>query len=141
MADLPGWDRQQRGVVEEAYVVYSNILLASFVEVGVVEWSGGGSTDAARDWFNEEALAEIWSVYDSFKEVNSENSGDTLTLNYLLMFRQAPFLGEVYLHPLGNQIVVVTIVVPANSPRLITLLHKLIIPTILVNEEFEGEVA
>ncbi|MBI5930517.1 MAG: hypothetical protein HY862_14510 [Chloroflexi bacterium] len=141
MADLPGWDRQQHGVVEEAYVVFNNLLLSSFVEVGVVEWAGGSSTSAARDWFDEKALAEIWSVYDSFKEVESTDTGDTLTLDYLLTFRQAPYKGEVYLHPMGEHIVMVTIVVPANSPRLLTLLHKLIVPTIVINDDFEGEAA
>jgi hypothetical protein len=132
VADLPSWDRQQRGRLGDAYVIFSNQQLASFVEVAVIDWAGGTSTAAARLWLSEENLAEIWSIYDSWAEVKSKDDGRQLVADYSLVYRSAPFLGQISAIPAGQYLVTVTIVVPGNAPRLLTLLHKLVVPTVIV---------
>lgn len=131
VADLPSWDRRQRGVFGDAHVVFSNVQMFSFVDISVTLWDENGDK-TVRDWLQPQ---DLWGNYEFWQELDFREREKWVIVDYALSFRGLPFLGRIVLMPTENYIGIITIVVPANAYRLLYLFEKLITPTLDIRQE------
>jgi hypothetical protein len=129
VADIPSWNREERGTLGDARVIYRHPGMFSIVEVSVQVWDGGDNLRNVKDWLDVDAL---WGIYDSWELASYEAENDKVVATYDLEFRELPFNGYVVVVPQGDFVAMVSIVVPTNANELPYLIQKLLVPTIIV---------
>lgn len=129
VADIPSWDRQERGTLGDARVIYRHPGMFSIVEISVQVWEGGDDVRNVKRWLNVDAL---WGIYESWEVVSYAAEENQIIATYDLEFRGLPFYGYVVVIPQGEFVAMISIVVPANASDLPYLIQKLLVPTIIV---------
>jgi hypothetical protein len=123
------WNREERGTLGDARVIYRHPGMFSIIEVSVQVWEGGHDVQNVEGWLD---LAALWGIYEQWEVSSYDVASGRVTATYDLEFRGLPFYGYVVVVPHGQFVAMLSIVVPANSRELPYLIQKLLVPTIIV---------
>ena len=129
VADIPSWNREERGTLGDARVIYRHPGMFSIIEISVQLWDGGDDPRNVIDWLDVDAL---WGIYDSWESASYEADNNKVIATYDLRFQELPFFGYVVVVPQGDFVAMISVVVPSNASELPYLIQKLLVPTIIV---------
>jgi hypothetical protein len=85
----------------------------------------------SQDHLNESYFATAWTDYTSWQETNRQFSQDTVTISFNLVAAGNDYLGEDITRIDGGWLYVTRLVVPANNPALLEILHNLVLPNFI----------